>query len=194
MFDDVIHLHRSAFHLVALARELRAEPMPSGRLRLTGRVEGDDAGMVVELHGERYQVPLASQSTPEDALRALKRHLPRGVRAEGRLTENGLELLLTPVSLPAAQVPQVRVLSTDLRQRVRMLDDNRFELLGQVGADCHLTLLVDNRRVTIALRAGLSASATAALIASRVPHGYFGLAEENVVSIWKDAANKTIAA
>jgi len=52
---------------------------------------------------------------------------------------------------------------------------------------CLVTILCDTRRVTIELRAGLSAKAAAATVGANVPHGYRALVDGPVVSVWKDA-------
>jgi hypothetical protein len=59
--------------------------------------------------------------------------------------------------------------------------------VGASGADSHLTILCDRKRVTIVIAAGSSARATAVRVGASMPHGYRALVDGPVVSVWKDA-------
>lgn len=184
-----------AFRLFSAVPQLQVRPKGLGRFFLSGIVPSF-ADPALELHSPAgsVDVPLAQHSRAADAVRALTRRLPRGVRAQSRELEQGVELTLQETVVPAAAVPRVTVMSTDTQQRVRVLDDNRFELIGAVGDDCLITLGVERRRATIAVARGTSAADTAALLAARAPHGYVATAEGSIVTVWKDADLSTLAA
>jgi hypothetical protein len=105
-----------------------------------------------------------------------------------------LEVALQETTLPAARPPFAQIFTTDLEQRVRRLDDNRFELQGETAGQCLITLRVDTRRTLIAVPKATSARETALFIAARVPAGYRAEVEGAVITLWKDADLRTIAA
>jgi hypothetical protein len=83
--------------------------------------------------------------------------------------------------------PRLRIISTDLSQRVRQLDENAIEFVGSTGGDCLLTILCDRRRSTISIPGGTSGRATAARVAASMPLGYRALVDGAIVRVWKDA-------
>jgi hypothetical protein len=193
--NAVIEALPGVFRLFSEEPMLSVVPRGFSRFMLTGVVpERRDPGLRLESRRGDASVPLNEHSTPRDAFRALQRNLPRGVHAHASDREDGLEVKLTETIVPAAQLPCVQIFTTDLKQRVRRLDDNRFELLGPTGSDCLITLKVDARRTTLAVCRGTQASPTAELIAARVPAGYRAEVEGAIITIWKDADLRTIAA
>ncbi|MBK7860241.1 MAG: hypothetical protein IPJ65_16825 [Archangiaceae bacterium] len=174
---------------------LSVQPRGFSRFVLSGTVpERRDPGLILESRRGDASAPLAEHSTPRDAFRALQRALPRGIHAHAAERDEGLEVKLTETIVPAARVPFAQIFSTDLKQRVRRLDDNRFELLGPTGSDCLITLKVDTRRTLVPVAKGTSAHRTAEIISARMPAGYHADVEGPVVTIWKDADLRTIAA
>jgi len=166
-----------------------------GRFILTGEVpQFRDPALRFESRAGNVNVPLAERSTPHDAFHALKRRLPRGVLARAQQQGLELEVSLQETTLPAARVPFAQIFTTDLKQRVRRLDDNRFELLGATAGQCLITLRVDARRTLVEVPGATSAHDTATLIAARVPAGYRAEVDGAVISLWKDAELRTIAA
>lgn len=143
---------------------------------------------------ESTDVPLALGSRPSDALRALTRALPRGIFVDAHATPEGEALRFTETVIPAASRPRVTVLTTDLGQRVWMLDVNQVELIGATRARCFITVLVDTRRTTLTLDEGTSAQATAHAIAARCPFGFRAEVEGNVVTFWKSSDSDRVAA
>lgn len=188
MIETVTSLGVRRFHLESSDPSFHIERQGSARFLLSGYVSEEPTTEVgVETPTTTFGVTLATQSRPEHAVARLVRELPRDVAVQVHERLDGLEVTLIEALVPAARPPRVRVLTTDLVQRFVQLDENRFEVQGAVGADCLLTLLCDSRRVTLELAQGLSAGATAIRIAASVPHGYRGLADGTIVSIWKDA-------
>ena len=143
---------------------------------------------------EETEVPLALGSRAPDALRALTRALPRGIFVDAHSNERVTEVKFTETVIPAARRPRVQVLTTDLGQRVRMLDSNQVEFLGSTRSRCFLTLLVDSRRSTLTIDEGTSASDTAQAVASRCPFGFRAEVEGSVVTFWKTSDSTKIAA
>lgn len=187
--------------LPGVFRLFSEEPMLSvqakgfSRFILSGSVpEHRDPGLRLECSRGDATAPLAERSTPWDAFRALEKNLPRGVHARATDSADGLDVRLTETIVPAARLPAVQVFSTDLKQRVKRLDDNRFELCGPTGAACLITLKVDARRTIVPVPKGFGAAATASLIAERVPAGYHAEVDGAVLSVWKNADLHTLAA
>jgi hypothetical protein len=176
------------FHLASGDPSFHVERAGAGRFLLSGEVsQAPTTSLDVETPSSEFEVPLATHSHAEHAVAQLRRALPRDVAMQVRERLGGLEVSLTEALVPAAKPPRLRVFSTDLVQRIAQLDENRIEVRGSVGADAHLTILCDARRVTIAVTKGLSATATAVRLAASVPHGYRALADGAIVSVWKDA-------
>jgi hypothetical protein len=96
--------------------------------------------------------------------------------------------------IPAAPLPEVRVLTTDLVQRVRSLDANQIEFLGATGTRCFITVFVNSRRATFAVDAGTSAADTARAVAGRCPFGFRVEVEGAVVSFFHGSDPTKIAA
>lgn len=166
-----------------------------GRFMLTGEVPTHrDPGLRLESRKGDATAPLAQHSSPRDAFRALERNLPRGVHAHASERDDGLFVQLTETLVPAARLPFAQIFTTDLRQRIRRLDENRFELSGPTGSQCLVTLKVDTKRALLSLPKGISAAMTAERIAARIPAGYSAEVEGAVLTIWKDADLHTIAA
>ena len=183
------------FRLFSAVPQLSVRPHGLGRFILTGAVPSfADPALELRCRAGDVDVPLAEKSQAKDAVRALRRRLPRGVFAEAHEVDGGIELTLQETVMPAARLPRVLVMSTDAEQRVKVLDDNRFELLGCTGDDCLITLSVERRRVVVAIAAKTSADETAQKLSARVPKGYVALAEGGIVTVWKDADLTEIAA
>lgn len=187
--------------LPGVFRLFSEEPMLSiqargfSRFILTGTVpEHRDPGLRLECARGDATVPLAERSTPHDAFRALQKNLPRGVHAHASDASEGVEVRLTETIVPAARLPCAQIFTTDLKQRVKRLDDNKFELCGPTGSACLITLKVDTVRVIIPVAKGTPARATALLIADKVPAGYCAEVEGAVLTLWKDADLRTLAA
>lgn len=170
---------------------------PRDRFMLSGKVEHVfPLGTTLHFRAgdEETQVPLALGSKASDALRALTRALPRGIFVDAHASDTGTELKFTETMLPAAARPRVQVLTTDLGQRVRMLDSNQVELVGATRSRCYLTLLVDSRRSTLTVDEGTSAAQTARLLASRCPFGFRAEVDGSIVTFWKTSDSDRIAA
>lgn len=158
------------------------------RFVLSGEVSIDpSAELDVSTPDDLVEISLARRSTPEHAVAALRRALPRSISMRHTLQQDGVEIVFLEALVPAAKTPRFRIFSTDAQLRVRQLDDNKLEFLGGVGDDCLVTVLCDSRRVTLQLTGGTSAQATAARVGANVPHGYRALVDGPVVSVWKDA-------
>jgi len=169
----------------------------SDRFVLSGRVEHVfPLGTTLHFRADEDEtaVPLALGSRAPDALRALTRALPRGIFVDARSSEEGTALKFTQSVVPAARRPRVQVLTTDLGQRVRMLDVNQVEFAGATRARCFVTLLVDSRRSTLTLDEGTSAQDTAKAVASRCPTGFRAEVDGAVVTFWKGSDSTKIAA
>lgn len=188
MIDSVTQLSTRRFHLESSDPSFHVERQGQRRFLLSGRVsEEPTTALGVETPSTSFEVTLAAESGPEHAVARLARQLPRDVSMRVQTRLGGLEISLTEALVPAARPPRLRVFSTDLEQRLLQLDENRIEVRGAVGTDAHLTILCDSKRVTIAVRTGLSAQATALRIAASMPRGYRALADGTTVSVWKDA-------
>jgi hypothetical protein len=188
VINPVTSLNLRRFHLASADPAFVVERQGQGRFLLSGEVSDEPTtSLEVETPSDAFELPLATHSHPQHAVAQLRRVLPRDVVMQVQQRLGGLEVSLTEATVPAARPPRLRVFSTDLVQRIAQLDENRIELRGAVGADAHLTILCDSRRVTIAITRGLSAAATAVRIAASVPHGYRALADGAIVSVWKDA-------
>jgi hypothetical protein len=158
------------------------------RFALSGEIELDpSAELDVATPDQHVEISLARRSTPEHAVALLRRALPRSISLRQDEKAHGVEIIFTEALVPAAKTPRFRVLSSDAQLRTRQLDENKVEFLGAVQDKCLVTLLCDTRRVTIELRAGMSAQAAAATVGATVPHGYRALVDGPVVSVWKDA-------
>ena len=183
------------FRLTSEEPALSVRARGFGRFTLTGSVpQFRDPGLRLESRAGDAAVPLAERMSAIDAFRALERRLPRGVHASATESHEGVEVRLNETLIPAARLPLVQIFSTDLKQRVRRLDDNAFELLGPTGSECLFTVKIDAKRTIVAAARGTSAAATAERIADRVPAGYRAEAKGASISFWKDADLRTIAA
>lgn len=189
MYDQPIPLSRSRFRVHSEDPEFRVEWRGGSKFVLTGEVSLDPSAALDVSTPSRaeVEVSLARRSTPEHAVAALRRALPRDVLMAHAAFPDGVEVIFTEALVPAASPPRFRVLSTDLVQRTRQLDENKIEFLGATGADCQLTVLCDSRRVTVSIPSGTSAQSTAARVAANVPQGFRALVDGPVVSVWKDA-------
>jgi len=188
MFDEPIPLHPSRFRVHSDDPTFRVAWRGGGRFELTGEVSTEPATELgVETPSEDFEVPLAQRSRPEHAVAQLRRMLPRDVVMTHERIDDGVEVVFHEAMLPAATPPRLRILTTDLLQRVRQLADNKVEFVGATGGEAQLTILCDARRVTISLPARSSASATAARVGASMPHGYRALVDGPVVSVWKNA-------
>ena len=186
------------FHLWCEDSSLKIAPQAKNRFLVSGQVEhvfplGTTLHFQAGAHDET-EVPLALGSRPHDALRALTRALPRGIFVDAHATEAGSELRFTQTVIPAASRPRVQVLTTDLGQRVRMLDVNQVELVGATRSRCFITVLVDSRRTTLTLDEGCSAADTARAIGDRCPFGFRAEVQGSVVTFWKSSDSDRVAA
>lgn len=185
---DPHSLNRVRFDLHSDDPGFRIERRGGATFLLTGQVSSDPTGDVnVELPDDSFDVVLAKNSQPQDAVNALERALPRDVLITHRPDGAGVEVLLQELVIPAAKPPRLRIFSTDLLQRVKQLGENKVEFVGTSGAAAHLTILCESKRVTLALPAASSAAVTAARVAASMPHGYRALVSGRTVSVWKDA-------
>jgi hypothetical protein len=158
------------------------------RFALSGEVSSTpSADLDVDTPSDSFEIPLAQRSTAEHAVAALQRTLPRGVLMTRTASDDGIEVLFHEALVPAAMPPRLRIISTDLSQRVRQLDENAIEFVGSTGGDCLLTILCDRRRSTISIPGGTSGRATAARVAASMPLGYRALVDGAIVRVWKDA-------
>lgn len=188
MLDEPIPLRASQFRVRSDDPTFQVAWRGGGRFELTGEVSSEpSAELQVETPSAEFEVELAQRSRPEHAVALLRRKLPRSVVMTDARTRDGVEFVLLEATVPAATPPRLRLLTTDLLQRTRQLADNKVELLGATGAPAQLTILCDNRRVTIMVGAGSSAQATAARVGAAMPHGYRALVDGPVVSVWKNA-------
>lgn len=188
MYDQPTPLSVSRFRVHSEDPAFHVEWRGGSRFVLSGEVALDpSAELDVSTPSTDVEVALATHSRAEHAVAALRRALPRSISMSHEALEDGVEIVFQEALVPAAKTPRFRILSTDAQLRVRQLDENKLEFLGGVGDDCLLTILCDSRRVTIELRAGTSAQATALRVGSSVPHGYRALVDGPVVSVWKDA-------
>lgn len=188
MFDDVIQLPQPRFRMRSDDPAFQVDWRGGGRFLLTGEVSEDPTTQLHVNHAsESVDVTLAKTSRPAHAVRMLKRAMPRDVYVTEKAQDGGLEVTLTEMTLPAAKPPRVRIITTDLVQRVLQLDENKVEFLGNVGADCLITVLCDARRVTIQVPKGCSAQTTAVRVGASVPRGFRALVEGATVAVWKDA-------
>jgi hypothetical protein len=186
--DQISAMRTRRFHLESSDPSFRIQRQGAARFLLWGAVsETPVTHLEVETPSSSFDVLLATESGPPHAVEKLKRALPRDVVMHVRDQPAGLEVSLAEAIVPAAKPPRLRVWSTDLVQRVIQLEENRVEICGPVGADAHLTICCDSRRVTIAVTRGLTAGTTAVRIAACVPHGFRALVEGSIVSVWKDA-------
>jgi hypothetical protein len=176
---------------------LKIAAQPRDRFVVSGKVE-HVFPLGTTLHfragSDETQVPLALGSRAPDALRALTRALPRGVFVAAHSNDFATELTFTQTVSPAARRPRVQVLTTDLGQRVRMLDVNQVEFVGATRSRCFITLRVDFRRSTLTLDEGTSAADTAHAAAHRCPFGFRAEVEGAVVTFWKMSDSTQLAA
>ncbi len=176
---------------------LKIDAQPVDRFRLSGQVEHDfPVGTTLHFRAgdEQTEIPLALGSRGSDAARALSRALPRGIFLDRKALEESTEIKLTETVIPAARLPRVRVITTDLGQRVRLLDVNQVELVGATRSRCFLTLLVDSRRTTLTLDEGTPSADSAKALASRCPSGFRAEVDGAVVTFWKSGDLTEIAA
>jgi hypothetical protein len=187
----------SRFGLWCDDASLKIDPQATNRFVVSGQVD-HVFPLGTTLHfraGEQEtKVPLALGSRASDAVRALSRALPRGIFLDGRAHDDTTELRFTETVIPAARLPRVRVISTDLGQRVRLLDVNQVELVGATQSRCFLTLLVDSRRSIFALDEGMSATDSAEALASHCPAGFRAEVDGAVVTFWKCGDSTELAA
>jgi hypothetical protein len=188
MFDQPIPLPGARFRVHSDDPTFTVTWRGGARFALAGEVStAPSAELDVDTPAASFEISLAQRSTPEHAVAALERTLPRGVLLTRKTTDDGVEVVFHEALVPAAMPPRLRVFSTDLKQRVRQLDENKLEFVGSVGADCHLTILCDRRHVTIALPAGTTSRTTAARVGASMPAGYRALVDGATVTVWKDA-------
>lgn len=158
------------------------------RFALTGEIAlNPSAELDVSMGRDSIEVSLATHSTPEHAVAALRRALPRSISMRHENTEDGVEIVFAEALVPAASPPRLRLFSTDAQLRIKQLDENKIEFLGGAHEDCLVTILCDSRRTTVKLDAGMSAQLTATIIGANVPHGFRALVDGPVVTVWKDA-------
>ncbi len=167
--------------------------------KLSGEVEHEyPDGTTLHLDAEaldvEVDVPLALKSRPADAVRALRRNLPRGLAIDVRPEGEDVVVRLLETVVPAAKPPKVHVFVSDTALRVRMIAPNEFELEGTTLGRCQLVLHIDSHRSAIELAQRCSAAAAATQAASAVPRGYFAKVDGARVSIWKDADSSQLAA
>ena len=188
MYNDVIELRATKFHIHSDDPAFSVSRRGASRFLMSGEVSLQPTGQLsVATPSEDLELDLATHSRPTHAVHQLRRSLPRDVLMTTTETNEGLEVMLNQVMVPAAKAPRVRIVSTDLVQRVLQLDENRIEFEGAVGGDALITVLCDSRRVTIQVRTGLTASGTALRIGASMPTGYRALVDGSIVSVWKDA-------
>ena len=188
MYEEPLPLTISRFRVHSDDPTFHVAWRGGARFELTGEVSNDpSAELDVATPNAHVEISLATHSTPEHAVAALRRSMPRSIFFRHEETADGVEVVFQEALVPAAKTPRFRVLSGDAQLRLRQLEENKLEFLGGVGKRCLLTILCDTRRVTIELDAGTSAQATAARVAANVPHGYRALVDGPVVSVWKDA-------
>lgn len=158
------------------------------RFRLSGQVQREpSADLGVSSPDSDVSVSLAPTCTPQQAVDVLRRVLPRALLMHQRTLENSVEISFAQTWIPAAKVPRVRVFSTAPALHSRQLEDNKIELVGHTDDACLLTMLCDNRRTTVEIPRGTSATVAALRLGSNAPHGFRALVDGPVVSIWKDA-------
>jgi hypothetical protein len=188
MFEEPISILANRFRVHSDDPSFHVTWKGGSRFALSGQVSLEPtAELDVESPLASVEVALAHRSTPEHAVAALRRALPRSISMRHENLEDGVEVIFHEVLVPAAKTPRFRIVTSDTQLRVRQLDDNKVEFLSTVGRDCLLTLLCDSRRVIVELAGGTSAQATALRVGHSVPHGYRALVDGPVVSVWKDA-------
>lgn len=188
MFEDPAPLSIARFRVHSEDPEFHVQWRGGARFALRGAVSLEpSADLDVMTPNDTVGVSLAQRSTPEHAVAALRRALPRSISMRHELQDDGVEVVFAEALVPAARTPRFRIFSTDGQLRINQLDDNKVEFRGAASTDCLLTLLCDTRRVTIELAAGTSSQAIAARVGASVPHGYRALVDGPVVSVWKDA-------
>jgi hypothetical protein len=188
MYDQPMPLTLSRFRVHSEDPSFHVQWRGGTRFALSGEVSLDpSAELDVSTPDSLVEISLARRSTPEHAVAALRRALPRSIAMRTESHNDGVEIVFQEALVPAAKTPRFRIISTDAQLRVRQLDDNKIEFIGGLAGDCLITILCDTRRVTIQLDGGLSAQALAAKVGSNVPHGFRALVDGPVVSVWKDA-------
>ncbi len=188
MYDEPIQLAVSRFRVHSEDPSFHVQWRGGSRFALSGIVSLDpSAELDVSTPDDLVEISLARRSTPEHAVAALRRALPRSIGMRHEQHEDGVEIVFHEALVPAAKTPRLRILSTDTQLRVRQLDENKIEFLAGTSDHCLLTILCDSRRVTVELTAGSSALTVAARVGSSVPHGFRALVDGPVVSVWKDA-------
>lgn len=188
MFDEPIQLPTTRFRVHTDDPTFQVAWRGGTRFHLSGEVSADPSSSLdVDTPSDTFEVSLATHSRAEHAVALLRRSLPRDVAMRVEPKQDGVEIVLQEALVPAARPPRLRIFTTDLVQRVKQLDENKVEFLGASGADCHLTVLCDSRRVTIFVPGGSSAQVTAARVGASVPHGFRALVDGPTVSVWKDA-------
>jgi hypothetical protein len=188
MFDAPIPLRSHRFRVHSDDPTFLVAWRGGSRFALSGQVSSSPAAdLDVQTPGTAFGVSLAQHSRPEHAVSQLRRSLPRDVLMRHVATEDGVEVAFTQGLLPAARLPRLRVLSTDLGQRIKQLADNQVEFRGACSADAHLTIFCDQARITVRLPGGASARTTAARVGSSMPHGYRALVDGAMVSVFKDS-------
>ncbi|MFO0597523.1 MAG: hypothetical protein U0228_19615 [Myxococcaceae bacterium] len=186
MYDQPSSISRFRVH--SEDPEFHVQWRGGSRFALSGSVSLDpSAELGVATPSDHVEVSLATNSTPEHAVAALRRALPRSISLRTEDARDGVEIVFQEALVPAARTPRLRVFSTDPQLRIKQLDDNKVEFSSGVQETCLLTVLCDTRRVTIQLRGGTSSQATAVRVGANVPHGYRALVDGPTVSVWKDA-------
>lgn len=191
MYGELRHLPGAAFSMGSSDPCFRVERRGRASFQLSGRVsEAPHTAVAVGFPSrEGLEVLVPVRSGPREAVATVRGALPRGIvlteRSKG--TEQSVEVRLHEAVLPAAGLPRLRAMSSDLAQEVLQRDENKLEFRGTVAADGHLSVLCDGRRLTLPLSRGQSARLTAVRLGAALPHGYQGLVEGATVSVWKDA-------
>jgi hypothetical protein len=186
--EGVIPLHRALFHMHSDDPDFLVRRSGTSSFLLSGEVSSQrGADLDVGTPSGDFDVSLASHCRPEHAVKLLRRELPREVVMVAREGDDGITVTLTEALVPAARPPRLRIISSDLVQRVHQLEENKVEFEGALGSDCHVTVLCDGRRVTLQLPRGLSADGTALRLAANMPHGFRALADGATLSVWRDA-------
>jgi hypothetical protein len=187
MFDP-IQLTHTRFRIHSSDPSLEVVWRGGGRFHVTGEVTGEPwSELDVETPSDAFEVHLECHSTPEHVVAQIKRALPRGIIVTQQETAEGVEFTLDDAVVPAARPPRVRILTSDTHQRIKQLEENKVEFVGNTGHPCHVTVFCDTRRVTLALDAECSAKRTAAYVAANIPHGFRAVVDGPVLSVWKDA-------
>lgn len=188
MSHDVIPLNTARFRLRSEDPSFKVDWRGGNRFRLSGQVQERPATVLhVGLPADELNVSLPERTRPLPAALRLKDALPRDVYLVATAADEGVDVRLLELMVPAATPPSFRVLLQDDGLTVEQLADNRVRFVGASRAPAILTLLCDTRRATLALPRATTALACAARVGASIPHGFQALVEGPVVSVWKDA-------